>query len=392
MRREVCLGLLVLFAVLAPGCDSDDPLLVTDQNADLEITANGAQLTIYNVWDLYEDSDLDGNPDDVNGDGQEGDLSLWCEDIGVGSAASVPWTFSVRIEVIRNGMTVAEQLTSAQAESDQVSRAPYDPSEADNFASNNIISLVHQRGWCRGNTLITCNPLASDAICDDFGNVGPCDPVYSCSDDSDTICDPTNPGTTCPLQGAGQCTAAGVCSGDPTILCEPTCGELALGDCINDTVIRRFFFDNSVEGRRRLSGANLELLTAGPNFVSYTCDGDVRCEDDVEQTQGGLPLDPRLGDCPFGSVGAAALDPFTADANPDPTIFGFELLKGDTVRVEARRSSTVPGGGIDFVQPPGIRARLFIDGSLLQPNQVTGNTSSNAQDESPNISFSYRSE
>jgi hypothetical protein len=394
MRREVCLGLLVLLAALAPGCDSDDPLRVTDQNADLEITANNAEVSSYKTWQLYEDSDLDGTPDDVNGDGEEGDLSLWCEDVGPGFPFSVPWTFSVRVAVIRNGTTVAEYLTSTQAQSDLTNRAPYDSLVRDNFSSNNVIALVHQRGWCSGNTLITCNPLARNAICDDYGNVGPCEYVYSCTGDYDTICDPTNPGTTCSLQGAGQCTAAGVCSGDPTIPCEPTCGELALGTCINDTVSRFFFFDNSTTGRRELTGANLELLSAGPNFVTYACDGDVRCEADVELTLGGTPLDPRLGNCPFGFVGEAEFDPFTADANPDPTIFGFELLKGDTVQVEARRSAEVPGGGqvIDFIQAPGLRARLFIDGTQLRPDQVTGNLSSSSQTESPNISFSYRSE
>ena len=63
-------------------------------------------------------------------------------------------------------------------------------------------------------------------------------------------------------------------------------------------------------------------------------------------------------------------------------------------QVEARRSSTVPGGGqvIDFIQAPGLRARLFVDGTPLRADQVTGNLTAGSQSESPNISFSYRSE
>jgi hypothetical protein len=151
-------------------------------------------------------------------------------------------------------------------------------------------------------------------------------------------------------------------------------------------------FDNSTT-RRRISAANREVLTAGPNFITDACEGDGPCENKVLLDLGATELDPELGECPGPDFGDPVLDPATPDANPDPTIFGFSLQKGDTVIVQARRSDTIPGGGqiIAFQQDPGIRARLFIDGALLQADEITGNASSAPGDPSPNISFSFTS-
>lgn len=363
MRREVRLGLLVLSAVLAFGCDSDDPLQITDQNAELSITATSAQVPNYNVWFLSEDSDNNGVPDDVNGDGVEGDRSLWCElsqSSPVATANSVPWTYSVRVEVLREGEIVAEQLTSTQAESDQFNRAAYDTSEATHSQGNPTINVVHRHGECSLNADIVCNPFGTSTICSRY-NAGTCSQVFTCEDDPSIRCDPGNP--QCPV-----------------------------GPCINDDVTRRMIFDNTTT-RRRLSQANREVLTAGPNIITDACRGDAVCEAKVVADLGGAPLNPQLGQCPGPDLGNPALDPATPDANSDPLVFGFALEKGDTVIVQARRSDTIPGGGqiIQFLQVPGIRARLFIDGALLQADEVTGNASSPNTDPSPNISFSYTS-
>jgi hypothetical protein len=197
----------------------------------------------------------------------------------------------------------------------------------------------------------------------------------------------------CSRESAGVCVQVLTCEDDPALRCGPGYPACPTGNCINADVTRRMVFDNTAT-RRRLSEANYEVLTAGPNFITDACKGDVACEDKVEQDLvGGGDLDPVLGECPGPGLGTAALDPATPDANPDPTIFGFSLRKGDTVIVEARRSNTIPGGGqiIEFLQQPGIRARLFIDGALLQADEVTGNTSSPFTDPSPNVSFSFTS-
>ena len=96
-------------------------------------------------------------------------------------------------------------------------------------------------------------------------------------------------------------------------------------------------------------------------------------------------------------LGDPALDPDNPlDLNSDPVIFGLELNKGDRVIVEGRRSDTVPGGGqvIRFEEFPQIRARLVIDGILLQPDDIQCadepcSLSSQEGDSSPNVSFSY---
>lgn len=361
MRREVRWGLLVLFAVLAFGCDSDDPLLITDQDGELIITANSAQVPSYRVWYLTEDSDGVPGPDDVNGDGMDGDVSLWCESAGVAIAESVPWTYSVRVQVLRAGETVAERLTSVQAESASFNRAAYDTNESGHSSSHAPIDVVHASGECSGNTAITCNPSGTSTICSRY-SAGICNQVFTCED-------------------------------DPALRCGPGFPACPIGNCINADVTRRMNFDNS-STRRLLSQANLEVLSAGPNFITDACQGDATCEDKVvSDLVGAGSLNPALGRCPGPTLGTAAFDPATTDANPDPTIFGFALEKGDTVIVQARRSDSIPGGGqiITFLQQPGIRGRLFIDGTLLQADEVTGNTSSPSTDPSPNISFSFTS-
>jgi hypothetical protein len=105
---------------------------------------------------------------------------------------------------------------------------------------------------------------------------------------------------------------------------------------------------------------------------------------------------PELGLCPGQDLGDPAFDPGNPlDLNGDPLIFGLQLDKGDRVIVEARRSDTVPGNGqvITFYEPPGLRARLSIDGILLQGNdvqcaQAPCSLSSEEGDPSPNVSFS----
>jgi hypothetical protein len=65
----------------------------------------------YNVWDMIEDNDLDGAPDD-------GQTYLWCEFLPSGTQTgfltpvSVPWTYALRISIIRAGQTQAERFCS----------------------------------------------------------------------------------------------------------------------------------------------------------------------------------------------------------------------------------------------------------------------------------------
>ena len=393
MGRQVWPGLFVLAALAAASCDSDQPLQLGEQNGRLEIIAGGAETEDFHTWILTEDSDGDGLPDDIDGDG-EADRTLWCEivkttsgTISPGNPISVPWTYSLRVSVIPAGETTAQLLTSEEAQQDTFNKAPYDTLESSHVESAPpSIPVTHARGTCTGDGSILCNPSSTRSACARFG-AGSCQTQFSCTDDFDTLCDPANPGTVCSSQGAGVCTSNNTCSGDPGIVCEPTCGELGLGDCSLAEVNRNFVLDPTT--RRDLSGANRELLTADGNLIDDTCRGDLACTATIETiVNPGQQLEPPLGRCPGSLLGQPAMDP----GNPatDATGLDFVLAPGDTVIVEARLGNEVPGGGqvITFISPPGISARLFIGGALLQPEEVEGNLLS-TDPNFPNIAFSF---
>ena len=395
MGRQVWPGLFVLVALAAASCDSDQPLQVGEQNGRVEIIANGAETEDFHTWFLTEDSDADGNPDDLDGDGQP-ERTLWCEIVKTGSGTispgnpiSVPWNYSLRVAVIPAGETTAQLITSEDAQIDSFNTAPYDVLESGHVVGNpSSIPVSHDRGSCSGDDSIVCNPASMRDACARFG-AGSCQQQFSCSADFDTLCDPTDPGTTCSSQGAGVCTPNNTCSGDPGIVCDPTCAELGLGACILDQVDRTFVLDPSAASRRDLTAANRELLEADGNLIDDTCNGDPVCTATIETILSpGQPLNPSLGLCPGSLLGEPAMDP----GNPatDATGLDFVLEPGDTVIVEARLSNEIPGGGqvIDFISQPGISARIFIGGAQLQPDEVDGNLAS-TDSNFPSLSFSF---
>jgi len=110
MTRSLVGGVLFL-ALAASGCDTRQPLQLSSQEIEVFFTAVNAVGDNYNVWDMIEDSDFDGLPDD-------GVTYLWCE-LLTGPAdssrpVSVPWNHSIEISVIRSGTFERERLTSNQ--------------------------------------------------------------------------------------------------------------------------------------------------------------------------------------------------------------------------------------------------------------------------------------
>jgi len=289
---------------------------------------------------------------------------------------SVPWNYAVRISVVRDGeilvdsetgQLVREQLTSDEAAGDRFNRAAYDSNQPTHFDALPSINVNHRRGRCSTKNAIKCNPDSvtprmTTSWCGS-NNGGVCQAVFNCSGDFDTLCGVSMPAT--------------------------DCAALGLGDCVNPIVQRRFDF--SAANRRRLSAANRELLNAADSFIYNTCVGDDPCIAQVEGNLGALV--PELGNCPGQDLGDPKLDPLTADANRDATIFGFTLNKGDTVFVEARRSDQVPGGNevFEFFEPAGIRATFTVDGATLQESEVQGTLTSTSGEPSPNLSFSFTS-
>jgi hypothetical protein len=380
MRRAVCLAPLVLTALVLAGCDTDDPLVIGQQAIELTMTANNATTTQFLTWIIYEDNDNDFVPDDSDGnavENEDGDVSLWCQADGSGNPTSVPWGYSLSVTVIREGQTLVEQLTSDDAATDAFNTAPYDTPRGEhgvNINPTNTITITHPRGECDGNPDIRCNPNGTASVC-----------------------------------GSGTCTAIGHCELDDTVSCDVDAPAACagLGACIAEIMTRRFVFssladpDPPLKARRELTAASREVLQATTysadvksNFIADACEGDMLCAAAVEAAIPGPATNPALGVCPGkDEAGDAGIDPGNPlSTNSDNrTAMAFDLQKGDTVIVEARRSNQFPEGEIPFTQLPGLRARMRVDGTLLQSDEVEGNLTSSPSDPSPNISFSFTS-
>jgi hypothetical protein len=151
MRRLSCLvGVLLLLWPLS-ACDSDDPTEIDSQNLGVTISSTNGLVDVYNVWDLFRDRNClpadpmmpipetqcsvdadcaavagssgvcgaDGTPDDITGDGV-GDVFDFCQqavDSGgtpvTTTVANLPWNFTARISVLREGRSVPTVVTES---------------------------------------------------------------------------------------------------------------------------------------------------------------------------------------------------------------------------------------------------------------------------------------
>jgi hypothetical protein len=369
MRRVAALALLAIAPGAFVGCESDEVARVLSQDVQIGIQANAASVDQFRVWDLFEDTDGDGIPDDTNGNGVDGDtadVSLWCERSGTLAARSSPWTYSLRINVIRNGEFVETLLTSEDAQSAQFNRAPYDSDRGTHPDSLGPVSLTHAAGTCAGS-------------------------------DPSIVCNPNGLATNC---GSAGCLPVGQCDGNP-LDCnsDGDCvGQGGSETCVFQTVTRIFKWSNANPGpggnrpsKRFLTASSREVMASTRNAVSDACAGDPVCQAELELALP-EPPDPMLGICPGrDTAGNAAIDPGNPlSHNTDTeTIFAFEVEKGDTILVEARRSNTPPAGGIVFYSLPALRSRFFIDGQELQSDEVDGSLNSPSNAASPSVTYSY---
>ena len=116
-------GLLSLLALVG-GCDTTQPLQLTEQPFEFEVRGVTASINSYAVWDMYED---------LNGNGQhdaDEQLYLFCQDTGVVTIApfSAPFPFTVELSVLRAGETEVELLTSSAALNQASNMTIYDDS------------------------------------------------------------------------------------------------------------------------------------------------------------------------------------------------------------------------------------------------------------------------
>ncbi len=123
MRRSCVLALVCLLPI-AGGCDSSQPAQVGQRTLAIDFAANNLAVQTYNVWDLTQDVDGDGQPDNN---------FLVCEldtdnnGVPLTTIVSGPWQYSVQIGVIRAGETTETQLSStAAASSVTANLTPYD--------------------------------------------------------------------------------------------------------------------------------------------------------------------------------------------------------------------------------------------------------------------------
>ena len=162
MRRVAALALLAIAPAAFVGCESDDVARVRSQDVQISILANNATVDQFRVWDLFEDDNNDGIPDDTNGNGVDGetdDVTLWCRSDGTGTARSVPWTYALRINIIRNGEFVETLLSTEAAQSDSFNRAPYDSDRQSHTSLLGPVSLTHAAGVCDdSDPPLVCNP------------------------------------------------------------------------------------------------------------------------------------------------------------------------------------------------------------------------------------------
>jgi hypothetical protein len=135
MRSIYGMAGIILLVALTGSCDTTQPLLLEEQLFVLKVRAPGAQTNLFDVYDGFEDSDNDGNPDDVDGDGNP-DFFLFClfrtltppgPPPGVSNPTSVPFGYTIEISILREGETESELIVTPAAVSDpDVNLTEYD--------------------------------------------------------------------------------------------------------------------------------------------------------------------------------------------------------------------------------------------------------------------------
>ncbi|MEE8411549.1 MAG: hypothetical protein V3S47_03535 [Acidobacteriota bacterium] len=298
-------GVLLLTVGLA-GCDKAQIAQLESQNATITITAVDTLAELFNVWDMIEDSDLDGIPDD-------GVVYLFCE-ITTDPLSPpftipvlVPWEHSLRISVLRAGSTEFEQITDNMYVSVTTNLTPYDDQVIfGNFPKQNLTVMDG-----------TCTLSGDSCLVDlDCPSVPPGDPVDTCS-----------------------------------------------------VVLRTFRWSNP----RQMTTVNRTVVVATSNPLS-----------DFDSVTYGF----GKGLC------SVSVDPGPSSLAGAPQPFTFELRKGDTIKVEARKALFPPSGLVDesgeplTVIEPKLVGRLAIDGVDITN---LGGDASSAAVQGDGFSFFYSS-
>jgi hypothetical protein len=129
MRFAARLAGVFLFTACLVGCDKAQVAQLESQMAAISVSVVGTDAELLNVWDLIEDVDLDGLPDD-------GIVYLFCETIFQSGSppppartisVTPPWNHSLRISILRADSTEFEQLTDDVYLNTSANLSSYDP-------------------------------------------------------------------------------------------------------------------------------------------------------------------------------------------------------------------------------------------------------------------------
>ncbi|MDH3627526.1 MAG: hypothetical protein OEV00_00970 [Acidobacteriota bacterium] len=125
LRVLATVGVLLVLSVFTIGCDSTQPIGAGPVTYEVQMSAvnvigflGGQGIRSYRVWEMYEDNDNNGQPDDIDMDGVP-DLFNFCRDLLASDTShvnptSVPWSYTVEISVIPAG-TTGEVIVSSPA-------------------------------------------------------------------------------------------------------------------------------------------------------------------------------------------------------------------------------------------------------------------------------------
>lgn len=111
MRSAWRLAGLLSLVLLVGGCDTTQPLQLNEQTFELEVRGVTAIIASYDVWDMYEDLNLNGQRDDNE------PLYLFCKtkNAQIILSRSVPYSFAIELSVLRADQTEPEVITSDQS-------------------------------------------------------------------------------------------------------------------------------------------------------------------------------------------------------------------------------------------------------------------------------------
>lgn len=97
--------LVALVLVLAPGCDTKQPLRTGSSLVSISFRAQAIQAARWDVYELWDDVDGDGVPDQRRTDSP---TSFCVPRPGPSESGRVPWAFAAEVSVLRAGETTPE--------------------------------------------------------------------------------------------------------------------------------------------------------------------------------------------------------------------------------------------------------------------------------------------